>query len=202
MIYLPITRHSARFACRCIGLSLLGAVLSLHSCSVLADESMVYEATIAKIKAALPSDWSVAETKADVLPEGHYWGMEYDGRKGLELVLQGPRDVLFHWKDRNDTWHQEPVAKEALDLWLMPSSYEESWRRFFVMKRPKTAKLLFSGPMVKVYSFPSSRVIAVERVDEIFKLKLAKSTDWRDSPSNTGTLSWETWKDDLQRALQ
>jgi len=182
------------------GLVFLGAVIIVHSNSVRAGEPVNYDVTIGKIKTVLPSDWSVAETKEDALPRGHYWGLKYEGPKGLEVVLQGRSDVLFHWKDRDDTWHREPVAKEALRLWLMPSVYEESWRRFFVMKRPKTAKLLFSGPEVKAYSHLSSRIIAVERFDEI--VKAAKSTGWPDSPSNTGAISWKTWEEDLRGVFQ
>jgi hypothetical protein len=172
----------------------------LHADSVQPGEPMNHEAVIAKLETALPSGWSIVETKTDVLPEGHYWGLEYEGPKGIEVVLRGQRNVLYRWKDQSGSWHEEPLAKEALRLSLMPVTYDESWRRFFVMKRPKTAKLLFSGKALKVYSHPSLWTPNRARFDEI--LKVATSVGWQDSPSRTDSLSWKTWKSDLERALR
>ena len=203
----PTQRHAERCACITTaasfysGLLCLGLVVFFHPSLLRADEPIDYVAVIEKITRSLPNDWHVVETKMDVLPEGHYWGLKYEGRKGWELVLQGSRDVHFHWKDRKDVWHQEPLAKEALRLWLMPPDYKDRlWRQYFVMKSPVTAKLLFSGPTVKMYSHPSIRVVDVERVDEV--VRGAKSFGFPGSPKDTGILSWRTWKKDIKESLR
>lgn len=183
-----------------LGRICLVTAVMLASATTRADEAINYDASIGVIEATLPKGWSIAETHADVLPEGHYSGMRYHGRKGLEVVAQGPRDVALHWKDSAEKWHQEPVAKEALRIWLMPPSYEQSWKRFFVMKSPKTADLLFAGPTFKVYGTPSFRIVAPDKTREL--VRSARSTGWPDSPGHTGSLSWATWEDDLQRVFR
>lgn len=67
-----------------------------------------------KIEAALPKSWSVAERKSDVLPEGHYWGQEYSGTRGEEILLQGSADVHVSWQDAKGEWRSDVVGKEAL----------------------------------------------------------------------------------------
>lgn len=161
---------------------------------------MKYDLEVEKIRSVLPEKWSIVEARADALPEGHYWGMQYDGPKGFEVVIQGPRDVAFDWKDQQGAWHQEPVAKEALRLWLMPAEYRESWRRFFVMKRPKSVKLLRNAQNVRVYAEPSSRTVDTARVEQI--VREAVSTAWRDRPDSADDLTWKSWSTDLDRALR
>lgn len=155
---------------------------------------------IDNIKKSIPSEWRIAEIKSDVIPRGHYWGLEYKGPKGLSIVLEGPMDVFLHWKDKKGDWHQEALAKESLELWIMPHEYRESWKRFFIIHRPKSAELLFSGRIIKVYVYPAHRGVSDKKFNEI--LSHAKSTSWPDSPANNGVLSWKTWKKDLTNSLK
>ena len=86
-----------------------------------------------RIVAKMPSTWRVVEEKTGVIPYGHYDGLKYEGPGGLSLVLEGDRDVFLHWKDKSGIWHQESLAKESLEVWIMPSQYHQSWKRFFIV---------------------------------------------------------------------
>jgi len=157
-------------------------------------------ALVTKIEAALPKSWSVAERKSDVLPEGHYWGQDYSGVRGEEILLQGSADVHVSWQDAKGEWHSDVVGKEALKIYVMPSTYRESWLRFLVPKRPVSARLLVETESFKVYAYPSTRVLEKDKVDRA--IKLGKAIRWPDSPENTGSLSWGSWSADLPRMLK
>jgi hypothetical protein len=167
-----------------------------------ASDNPNYDAVIGKIKSVLPPDWRIVETKPGELPDGHYWGLNYKGRKGVEVIIQGPQDEFFKWKDTSGKVHQEPLAKEALYLWLMPPEYRSSWLQPFIIDSPPQAKL-FAGSAVRVYGGPSSFTGPVNSkradwiIDHAEELGLT-ATEWSDV---TG-LSWATWKDDLLQALK
>lgn len=152
-----------------------------------------------KITANLPTTWRIIEEKTEAIPYGHYDGFKYDGPKGLSLLLEGEQDVLLHWKDKNGDLHKEALAKETLELWVMPSDYHKTWKRFFRMKRSIPAELLYSDKMVKVYGYPGHHIITDEKFKKI--LLHAVRTSWPDSPTNTGVLSWKNWKEDIQKIL-
>lgn len=156
-------------------------------------------ALVMKIEVALPASWSVAERNSGVLPEGHYWGQDYGGARGEEIVLQGSADVHVSWQDTKGAWHRDVVGKEALKLYVMPSTYRESWLRFFLPKRPVSARLLMESQFFKVYAHPSFRIIENEKLDRI--VKQSSAVRWLDTPENTGSLSWSNWRADLVRAL-
>ncbi len=155
-----------------------------------------YEHVVNKV---LPEGWSITETSADVLPDGHYWGMEYKGHKGVGLVLIGKNDVPLDWKDQNDTWHKSPAAKESIDLWIMPHDYKLSWKRFFIFHRPEAAELIFSTPEIKVYGSAGHKIIDQKTFNGL--ISKAKSTKWPESPSNDGKLSWDNWETAIQGAF-
>ncbi len=152
----------------------------------------------------MPSTWRVVEEKTGVIPYGHYDGLKYEGPGGLSLVLEGNRDIFLHWKDKSGVWHQESLAKESLEVWVMPSKYHQSWKRFFIMKSPVPAERIYSGKEVKVYGYLTARWPSYEsreRFEEIVP-SLSVATRWPDSPRHTGILSWVTWKEDIKEVLQ
>lgn len=148
----------------------------------------------------LPTGWEVVERTDQVVPAGHYWGMRYSGQKGCRVLIRGGRDIFIHWLDRDDIWRKEAIAREAIEISFMPPNYHESWRRFFVVHRPMTAKILYSTKNEKVYYYVKHFVVNRERFDEL--LKLAKATRWPDSPQDSQIVSWETWKNDLRRIFK
>lgn len=165
-----------------------------------AGENSSAVALTAKLETVLPKSWSVAERKPGALPEGHYWGQEYNGVRGEEILLQGGADVHVSWQDGTGDWHSDVVGKEALKLYVMPSTYRESWLRFLIPKRPVAARLLVETPSFKVYAYPSFRITESEKLDQI--VKQGKAIRWPDSPENTGSLSWGTWVTDILRTLK
>lgn len=178
----------------------------LFASDVMADiidhDSNHIEKIVEDIGKSLPDKWSITEVKVGVIPAGHYWGLEYEGRKGFLVEIKGEMDVSIHWmgwKNEDGVWQREAIAKEVLQLWFMPRDYKESWLRFFTWHRPIPAAFLFSAQGTKVYAYPTQRIIDDERFREI--IKMAKSFMWPDAPSNTGILSWKTWRSDLQKVL-
>ncbi len=155
-----------------------------------------------KVVAKMPSTWRVVEEKTGVIPYGHYDGLKYEGPGGLLLVLIGDRDVFFDWKDKSGVWHQESLAKESLEVWIMPSEYHQSWKHFFVMKSPVPAERIYSGKEVKAYGYPTHHIASLEKFEEIVSSFSAVTTSWSDSPINTGVLSWTTWENDIKEVLQ
>ncbi len=155
---------------------------------------------IDKIIENIPSKWRLVERKLGVIPYGHYWGSEHEGPKGFSLILEGDEDVYLHWKDNNGLWHQEALAKESLELWIMPPDYSESWKRYFIIHRPKSAELLFPGKSARIYGYPGHRIVSDERFTQI--ILHAKSTKWPESPANKSALSWGTWKEDIRGILK
>lgn len=150
----------------------------------------------------IPGTWQVIEEKTGVIPYGHYDGLEYDGQGGLLLVLIGPQDMYFQWKDENGAWHQKTFHKEVIELWFMPPEYHLSWKRFFVMKSPAPADHIYSGDAVKVYGMPSRRPASPHHeklFDKYLEEILSQATTLGPRPAS---LSWATWKKDIKKFLQ
>jgi hypothetical protein len=175
---------------------LLITIFCISYTSTIAFSSEISDA----IKGIVPENWKIIQIKKNEIPWGHYWGIDYDGPKGYLLVLEGPADVLFNWQDRSGNWHKDPIAKEALELWVMPSGYKRSWKRFFVLHRPIAAKHIFSSEYGEIYGKQGHLITSKEKTEEI--LSQAKSTAWPDSPHNGKQLSWSTWEKDLKQGLK
>lgn len=154
-----------------------------------------------KIAAKMPSTWTIAQEKINVIPYGHYDGSNYDGPRGLSLVLEGDRNVFLHWKDKSGVWHQESLAKESLEVWIMPLKYHQSWKRFFIMKRREPAEKIYFGKEAKVYGYPAHHIESSEKFEKILSSLPAVATSWPDSPHHTGNLSWDSWKEDIKDVL-
>jgi hypothetical protein len=159
----------------------------------------VESTVIPKLGAALPPGWRIVATNRNVLPEGHYWGQTYSGPLGDEVVIEGVDEVAMSWRDFSGTWRQDVVGKEALNVYVMPPSYRESYLRFLVLKRPRTARLVVRTKAYAIYAHPSARITRKELLDTI--VRQAKGVRWPDSPTNTGVLSWGSWSTDLEQLL-
>ena len=119
---------------------------------------------------------------------------------GEEIVIQGPDDVMFCWRDRDGKFHRVPLAKETLKVWIMPPEYSESWKRHFKLHRPIAAEIIVAGKGAKVYGLQTHRIVN----ENEFKDLLIQSTEtsWPGSPhDNDGSLSWSDWRKDLSDSL-
>jgi len=66
-----------------------------------------------RVTASLPEDWSLIESQDGQAPPGH---------GDVEAIGSGP--VTFQWKDESGEWHDEELARETLEVWVMPGSYQ------------------------------------------------------------------------------
>jgi len=173
--------------------------LSKGSIAMGGDTYEKLEPCIAKIEAKMPKNWKSVQKKADEIPEYHYEGMKYDGPKGIYLLLAGDRDVDYRWQDREGIWHKKPFAKEAVSLWIMPSKYHESWKKFFIFKGHVTAPELYRSRSARVYGGESSY-----REPGLpwrgFEKEFPNAYEYSGTPEHT-VQSWMSWKEDIKEAL-
>jgi hypothetical protein len=156
---------------------------------------------IVRIVASMPDTWKLnaERTRADVIPDGHYDGLKYEGKGGLKVALVGTEDVTYDWRDMSGVWHREPILKEAIVLWIMPPEYSQSWKRFFVMKSRVPVPLIYSGKKVHVYGLESFQ--GPPGGSNRFREVLPYASQFAATPEHTVS-SWVTWKEDISKALQ
>jgi len=150
------------------------------------------------IESVIPEGWDLIETKENEIPWGHYWGISCKGPKGKLLVLRGTVNVEFNWQDIHQNWHKIPLAKEALKIWIMPAGYNDSWKRFFNIHRPRPAVEICLSNSGLIFAQPTHLITSESKFKEL--LSQAKSTNWIESPHNARKLSWPTWEADLNMA--
>jgi hypothetical protein len=182
-----------------LGLLLIFLDTSVLATPAISPHSSLEEAVVRRVSAGLPVGWSIVDKKAEVIPEGHYWGESYTGIRGFGVQLQGPRNVNARWQDGRKVWHEEPVGKEALWLYVMPSTYAESQKRHLLPNRPNPAVQIFEDSGYKLYAYPMGRIVQTDRMDVILKQNI--SIEWPDSPRTTGVLSWENWREEIKNSL-
>ena len=148
----------------------------------------------------VPQGWNLKE----VVPNQFPWGHNRSGAAkngGVKLIVVGPQDVECSWRDSSGAWRSEALAKESLELWIMPPSYRESFSDVIDIHRPVPARLLHDGLSVRVYAQPSSRPASEQRYREILQ-QAAETGGCPRSPRNGGApLSWSDWEADINSAL-
>jgi hypothetical protein len=150
----------------------------------------------------IPKDWQIIDEKDNVIPFGHYDGLKYSGPKGKSLVLMGNVEIDFFWIDNKNKKNYEPLFKEALEIWIMPENYHESWKKYFIMKRQVPAIKIFFNNKIKVYGMPFSVYspsMPRDRLNEI--ISQATKMGIVESPHITNKLSWSSWEKDIRRIL-
>jgi hypothetical protein len=162
------------------------------------------EAVPAIVLKMAPRGWAIADDTSGQVPYGHYWGnreAEYRGPRGRRIVFMGPGDVQFTWWDKNDDLQRENLAKETLEVWIMPGAYRESWESRLAWHTPPRAELIFSSVTVKIYANESARW-ASQASEARFNVILKEaSTRVRPLGLCEVPLSWSTWRADLIREL-
>jgi len=142
----------------------------------------------------LPPGWSLHGARDDEIPWGHF----NTGHGGELLVVVGPRPVDFLWQSGGGAWHREPIAQEALELWVLPGGYAPAPRPPGEHHPPIPPVEVFAGESVTVYGRISHVIKSKEQFDSL--LRQASSTSWSDIASKS--LSWATWRSDLESALR
>ena len=145
------------------------------------------------LAANLSQDWSLIESQAGQAPPGH-GPVEASGRL---YVLLGPGAVAFQWKDESGQWHNEDLAREALELWVMPGAYRPSPRRFVEHHRHVPPERIYASEEIRVYGRVSHRVVAEDRFNEL--LKVAYSTSWSDI--SEATCTWQDCPEAIAASL-
>src|SRR5260221_4518218 len=103
------------------------------------------------------------------------------------------------WLAKDGSSYKDAIARESLDIWIMPSDYREGFWSRVNFEAPEHPTEIFAGEDVKVYAIPSHALIDQTRFKEI--LANAAETNWPDSPSRSRKLSWTTWRTTLASAL-
>jgi len=181
---------------------IVGLCVVAASCGRSADGPNSVDGATAVVAGHLPSGWTVATREDGQLPQGHYWGdwgRDYAGPRGRHLVVVGRQPVAMSWRANDGSSHKDAIAKESLDIWIMPGNYREGFWSRINPHAPAHPSTVFSGQNVKVFAMPSHKLIDENRFKEIGAN--ASVTEWPDSPWNTGKLSWTDWRTALADAL-
>lgn len=161
-----------------------GLCVATASCGRGAGGPKSVDAATAVVAAHLPNGWMVATREDGQLPQGHYcgdWGRDYAGPRG-HVVAVGPQAVAMSWRANDGTAHKDAIARESLDVWIMPANYREGlWSRVN-LHAPEHPTEVFAGASVKVFAMPSHALVDQVRFKSI--LANANETDWPDSPAH------------------
>lgn len=152
-----------------------------------------------QIKENLPAGWWVVKKETGVIPSGHYDGLKYEGSGGISLYLAGTEVIDYNWKDQEGTWNGEPILKEAIILWIMPSDYRQSWKRFFVMKSQVSASQIYGSRYMRLYGEEVS--YWPPEASDRFRDILPHIAAYGGSPRGT-VVSWVAWREDVTRVVQ
>jgi hypothetical protein len=175
-------------------------VVTIYALVPAATQSFENQIIGSAIQAALPAQWKIVEIKSDEIPWGHYWSTEYKGKKGQMIIIEGPSEISCNVRDNAGKWNTVHVAKETIELWIMPSNYNDTWKRFLDPHRPIPAEEIFKSKIGKVYGKTAHRLKDEKQFKEL--LKNITEISWPDSPHNTGRVSWLSWQEEIKRKLQ
>ena len=181
---------------------LAGICAAAVSCARGAGGPNSTDAATSVVAAHLPSGWTVASREDGQLPQGHYWGdwgRDYAGPRGRHMVAVGPQPVAMSWRANDGSSRKDPIARESLDIWIMPGDYREGFWSRINPHAPQHPTMVFSGTNVTVFAMPSHKLIDETRFKQIGAN--ATLTEWPASPWNTGKLSWADWRTTLADAL-
>lgn len=181
---------------------LIAVILSASSVATGQGVDLVISEAAIRIERGLPSGWTVVEREAGQIPWGHHWCNEYRGTTGIKLIAVGPKTVNARMLDRSTgKWADQPMAKEAVEIWIMPGAYRDSPAAALCVHRPIQPESIARSQGVAVWARPAHRLNSAAE----FNAALAQSngSGWPESPWNDWTkLSWASWKRDLASAIE
>ena len=112
-------------------------------------------------------------------------------------MLVGPQPAHVCWRSPSGEWHRNQVGREAIDVWLMPSTYSQGFWSRLNPHAPPRAPLVFAGAAIKAYAQPTQH----RTDDTAIKAILATATA-TGCGAEAADLSWSAWRTDIQRALE
>jgi hypothetical protein len=159
------------------------------------------EATARAVEEALPTGWTVAERKSNEFPWGHHWCEDYSGPKGIQIIVVGPKPVSVQMKMKDGISQAFPIAKESLELWVMPPEYRDSWKAWLCFSRPIQPTSIAAVAGARIYGRPAHRLNSEAEFKDL--LSKAHAVSWPSSPWNDpATFSWATWARDVEVAAR
>ena len=150
-----------------------------------------YSHYIEGITSNIPNMW---ELQKSVKEHVHY-GFHNDKIKGELYIFTGPKTVYWNNKDKAGKWNKNGLAKESINLWIMPADYSPGWRTYFRIGEPKLPRKIFSPKDIKVYAETSHYISDQPK----FKKLLNESTDvyW----DKIESITWENWESDIVKSI-
>jgi hypothetical protein len=173
----------------------------LFTVSAVASDTNQFDRAINAITQSLPPGWTIAERKSNEIPWGHHWNENYTGPKGLLIIAKGVRPVSAEFSDPTGRRWAVHVATESLEIWLMPSTYSDSFWAWFSIDRPIQPTVVVAHGPIKIYARPSHLLISQKNFENI--LSNTNGVSWPDSPGNNPKLlTWKNWQFELKAAMQ
>lgn len=154
-----------------------------------------------RIQQGMPEGWRIVERQDGQIPWGHHWCDDYRGPRGIKLIAVGPRIVNAQMRDRaTGQWTSQPLAREAVEIWVMPAAYRDSATAALCLHRPIQPESISRTYEVAVWARPAHRMNSTVEFDAA--LAQSSASGWPESPWNDWSkLSWTTWRQDLAKAL-
>ena len=157
------------------------------------------EDALNRITSIAPSDWKLVERRENQVPNGFY-----DlGVRGELFVFAGPLPNYFHYRSQTGDVAREALAKESVNVWVMPDGFKprQPWLDFH---RRKPAEKVYSGRGIQVFGLAEHWLTISEEefLDKIRGLpKVSPQQTWW-SGLNFEDLSWKNWRVDIRRSLK
>lgn len=134
----------------------VGLCVSFGACGSHAGGPSNVDGATSAIATHLPSGWSIATREDGQLPQGHYWGdagRDYAGPRGRHVVAVGPQPVVMSWHANDGTAHKDAIARESLDVWIMPGNYREGFWSRINLHAPEHPTEIFAGENARFSRF-------------------------------------------------
>lgn len=180
---------------------LLFLCMALCQISALADDTGQLDRAVKAVVAALPPRWALVEERTNEIPYGHHWGENYVGPKGILIIAKGIRPVNAEFANTNGTWRAVHVATEALEIWIMPSNYSNSFWSWLSISRPIQPVVVVGQGPVKVYASQWAVLLSKKDFNEI--LKKSAAVRWPDPQVDSSKfLAWKDWRSRLREAIE
>lgn len=143
-----------------------------------------------------PCGWKIAKICPNLVPNVFYNKFP----PGQLIILSGPNNVMWNWKDADGKPHRESFAKESLEIWLFPPNYFPGIRTYINIKGQILPINIYESRNIKVYANHSHMLLITDYVFQEFVGK-AKAMYWDDSVKNYA-ISWSEWRHDIVMAIK